>query len=100
MSSEWIKEVSIEDLPEQYREMSSVVGLNNTIKLAEYFGKQGFYFRSLDELIRKKKEEFIKKNFTGDNHKELARATGYSERWVYEILKNGKDDRQVGLFKI
>lgn len=98
MSSEWINDLTIEELPDQYQEMAQIVGLDNTIKLAEYFGKQGFYFKSLDPLIAKKKAEFIRKYFNGNNHCDLARATGYSERWVYEILKDGKDDKQEGLF--
>ena len=46
----------------------------------------------------KKNEIYIIKNFNGKNHKELARITEYSEQWVYEILKEGKDDRQNKLF--
>jgi Mor family transcriptional regulator len=94
----WITGISIDELPALYQEMARLIGIENTIKLAEHFGKQGLYFKSLDCLIRKKKEEYIRENFTGSNHRELARATGYSERWVYEILKQDKDDRQECMF--
>lgn len=94
----WVEDIEIEDLPESYREMAELIGVENTIKLAMHYYKQGFYFKSLDEPIMKKKEEYIKKNFDGRNHRELARATGLSERWVYEILKNGKNTRQAEIF--
>ena len=96
---EWLKELKKEDLPEQYHEMVDLIGIENTLKLAEKFPKQPFYFIGLEGVIEKKKKEYIHKNFNGHNHKELARATGYSLRWVYEILKGEKDDRQADLFK-
>lgn len=95
----WTEEIQIKDLPENYQEMAELIGIENTMRLAEYFGKQGFYFKSLEEIIRKKKREYIIKNFKGGNHKELARATGYSEQWVYEILKEDAEDKQARLFK-
>jgi len=94
----WLDDLKIEDLPERYREMADLIGVDNTLKLAEKYPKQGFYFIGLQKVIIDKKAEYIRKNFNGANHKDLARATGYSERWVYEILKGSKDERQVELF--
>ena len=109
MSSEWIKEITLEELPGNYQEMVQVIlettgdlptALQITIKLGEYYNKQGFYFSLLDKLIAKKKADFIKKYFNGRNHCELARATGYSERWVYAILKGVLiDKQQVDMFE-
>lgn len=92
---DWIEEIKLEELPRQYREMADIVGLRNTVKLIEYFGKTGFYFASLDSVIRLKKKEFIIKNFHGSNHKELARDTNYSERWVYEIVEEHRSASRV-----
>lgn len=94
----WLDNLKTEDLPDKYREMANIVGIENTIKLAEHFGKDGFYFKSIEKLITKKKEEYIRNNFCGDNHPELAKATGYSTRWIYEVLKDVKDDRQSEMF--
>lgn len=95
----WLDEIKIEELPEKYQEMACIIGIENTIRLAEHFGKEGFYFTGIEKVIVKKKEDFIIKNFNGINHRELAKATGYSERWVYEILKSGRDERQNALFE-
>ena len=70
----------------EYQEMAEQIGPENTLKLARYFKGELVYFAGLEEIIRQKKCEYIMKNKTGDNHKELARVTGYSERWVYEII--------------
>lgn len=91
----WLEEIKIEDLLEHYQQMAAVIGIEATLKLAAYYNKQGFYFTGLDDLVRRKKEDYIHKHFNGANHKELARATGYSERWVYEIIEQKRaEDRQ------
>lgn len=87
---EWLKEIKIEELPRQYQEMAEIIGLEATIKLAEYFGKTGFYFVSLDGVISAKKREYIAKNFNGSNHREMARATDYSLVWVYKIIEENR----------
>ena len=87
---QWLEEIKEGDLPSQYREMAELIGLENTIKLAEYFGKTGFYFCSLDGVIQAKKREYIAKNFNGSNHRELARATDYSLVWVYKIIEENR----------
>lgn len=94
----WLDDLKIEDLPEQYQEMAAIIGIEATLKLVEHYRGIGFYFRSLGDLIAEKKKQFIIRNFTGTNYAELARATGYSERWVRALQKNGKDDRQPEIF--
>ena len=94
----WLENITIDDLPIAYREMAELIGIECTIKLAIYYCKQGFYFRNLDELIADKKTQFILKNFTGNNHAELSRATGWSVRYIYDKLKEVRDDRQKELF--
>jgi Mor family transcriptional regulator len=99
MGNNWIHDIAVEDLPENYQEMAAIIGIEAMLKLAEHYNKQGFYFRSLDDLIAKKKVEYIHKNFDGANHQGLARATGYSERWAYEILRRTGSDKQTALFE-
>ena len=89
-------------LREEYQEMSAQIGIENTLKLAKYYKGELIYFRGLEQIIQLKKREHIMANFSGNNHKELARATGLSERWVYEILwdeqKKRRMEKQMKLF--
>lgn len=87
---EWLSGLKVSDLPERYREMADLVGLENTVKLALRYAKQPLYFIDLEAVVTKKKKEYIIEHFKGNNHNELARATGYSSRWVYEILEEHK----------
>ncbi len=100
IEAKWIKDVRPEDMPHQYDDMVTLIGIEATMKLADYYKKQPFYFVGLERLIEKKKKEYIVSNFTGDNHGKLARETGYSSRWVYEIIENhyAAKRNQPGLF--
>ena len=90
MNSEWIREIAIDDLPLSYQEIARIVGIEVAIKLSEHLGGLSFYFPKIESLLTKKKEDYIRRNFSGNNHKELALTTGYSAQWVYKILKNSK----------
>lgn len=96
---EWIKELKPEDLPGDLHLVAQECGIEVAIRLAEKMGSISIYIRPIDSLISQKKEEYIKKHFNGSNHKELAIATGYSERWIYEILNRDKKTlKQTHLF--
>lgn len=97
MNAEWIKEISIEDLPDAYQEVASVVGIEHAIRLSECLGGISFYFPKIDQLIQKKRDEAIRKEFNGANHRDLAKKYGLSEIWIRQIVQNGKDERQPSL---
>ena len=79
-----------EPLKPYYQEMAELIGLENTLKLEECFLGRLLYLSGLEETIKLKRHEYIAKYFRGNNHKELAHATGYSEIWVRVILNQTK----------
>jgi Mor family transcriptional regulator len=93
-----LADLKLDELTGVHREIASIIGIENTIKLAEHFGKTGIYFRSLDGLIADKKRAYILTNFNGVNYPELARATELSDRWIREIIKRSKENKQPSLF--
>lgn len=96
----WLKDIRCEELPEQYRELAELIGLEAALCLEEHYRGLYIYFRSLDELTAAKKKEYIIRNFRGSNHAELARQTGYSLPYVYEILKKRQQQGQPALFPV
>jgi len=95
---EWTKDIKADELPGDLQLVAQQCGVDVAIKLAEKMGSITVYIRPIDGLVVAKKEAYIKKHFNGSNHKELAIATGYSDRWVYKILEGKKEDKQIGLF--
>lgn len=94
----WTEDLKADDLPGDLQLVAQQCGIDVAVCLAEKMGSVSIYIRPVDGLVATKKEAYIRKHFNGGNHKELAIATGYSERWVYKILEGKKEDRQIGMF--
>ena len=90
MMDDWVAaiigEVTMEDLPESYRDVARVIGVENAVKLSAVVGGLGYYFPQLDGILRKKRDECIRREFNGNNHRELAKKFNLTERWVREIV--------------
>lgn len=99
---EWLKdlaaEMTIESLPESYQDLAQIIGIEATLQLSEYLGGTRFYFRKIDGLLMDKRDERIRKDFTGFNHGELARRYGLTETRIRDILAR-KKPIQCDLFK-
>jgi Mor family transcriptional regulator len=99
--NKWLNDIQVDDLPEKYRQMAELIGVDNVLKLAESYQGEQLYFSSLSKLITKKKKEYIKAKFTGNNHKDLSKETGFAVRFIYRILGRKErvmDYRQGRLF--
>lgn len=83
-----MNEVKPEQLADIYREMASIIGIENTLLFYASFKGQQISFPSRlfsKEYIR----SCISKEYDGTNIRYLSKEYGYSERWIREITKNG-----------
>lgn len=98
---DWVADIAaamtIDELPEAYQAVAEIIGKDNTLKLAHHLGGAGFYFRKIDAMLLHKRDEQIRAEFTGANHKELAREYDLTEMQIRNILKR-KTLVQTGLF--
>ncbi|MCS7285011.1 MAG: hypothetical protein NZ527_04755 [Hydrogenobacter thermophilus] len=92
---DWLRELTDEELAKVlYGDLSiiySLCGIDTLIKLCENLMGMNIYISS--KPIREAMKLYVRKNFTGDNHKELALRLGVGQRYIYEILEKMKDDR-------
>lgn len=95
---EWLEEARAEDFPEKFHLAIDAIGLANVIKLAAIYKKDYLYFGHIDRIESEIKKRYVRKHFTGANHSQLARETGWSVVYIYEILRDGKDPRQGDMF--
>jgi Mor family transcriptional regulator len=95
--TDWTKELELKDLPEVYQMIAEAIGVSNTIKLSELLGGTGYYFPKLDKLLMMKRDELIREQFDGTNHKALALKFGLTEVTIRQKV-NGKDRPQEELF--
>ena len=82
-----VEQITVEDLPESYRDVAMVVGVENAVKLSDTLGGLAYYFQQLDKVLIKKRDALIRSEFTGANHRPLARKYGLSEVWIRGIVR-------------
>ena len=83
-----LMELDVGDLPEKYREIAEVIGIDNLIKLSRVFGGSHFYVPKEDAIIKEKVHKTIFMEFDGTNKRQLASKYHVSESTVYNIVKN------------
>jgi Mor family transcriptional regulator len=91
----------VESIPDSIRELVELIGLENTIKLCLIFGGQSIYVRQFENTFAKLRNDRIRGEFNGSNHRYLCRKYGLSVSHIYEILRDEKraeDDKQTDLF--
>lgn len=97
---EWMREISSDILPEPYKRISSLIGLENTLILANEFQGMNVYFAKLDSTIKSVRDRRIREEYNGNNMKDLARRFGLTETWIRQILsENPVESNQINLFE-
>ncbi len=96
--SEVAAEISVDCLPYPYPMLVEVIGLENTLKVAQRLSGLDLYFRKIDTLLQRKRDELIRRQFTGSNYRDLASKYGLSERWIREIVHGKTAHEQPDLF--
>ena len=94
-----LDEIDCCDLPESWQTLAESIGVVNVIKLCKVFGGTSLYVPKLDSIVAPAKRRVISKEFTGSNHKELAKRFELSERSVYDIVSADEYQKnQLSLF--
>lgn len=101
MAANWLKEIAaeipLEDLPEEYQIVAELFGVDGALRLAKESGGMRIYVPKFEKLIRARRDERIRAEFNGANHRELARKYELTETWVREIVAR-KPYEQTDIF--
>lgn len=93
-SFSWLRELDEEELATVMTGdlglVYSLCGIDVLIKLCENFLGMNIYVSS--KPVKQAAKLYVKKYWNGKNHKELAVRLGVSERYIYEIIRESKDD--------
>lgn len=81
------REITIEDLQEQYRDYAEVIGVENAVKLSNFLGGSHICIPKLENLLKAGRYKNIIEEYDGTNIKQLAVKYGVSERTVYRLLE-------------
>ena len=98
MVEPWLSELTIEELPEPYRQVAQKISIETALLLAREFGGMTWYFPKLDRALMKVRNEKIRKEFDGANHRALARKYNLTESQI-RVIVDAPDDRQMDLLE-
>lgn len=101
---DFLKNIKPSDLSGDLREIAEECGTDLALTLADKFGSMQLYIKPIEKALIEKQKQYIKLNFTGNNHRELARAVRCSQRWIYDVIREAdqkkKEDKQVDLLDL
>ncbi len=86
-------EIRLDDLHPTYRQIATVIGVENAVKLGRELGGESFYLPKLDICLARVKERRIVEEFKGGNYVELARKYRVTSVWVRNIVKKHRRER-------
>ena len=92
-----LADITPEELPFPYSKIAREINVETAIKLAEIVQGCSYSFPKLDEIIRKKRNEQIIKEFDGYNIKELALKYNLTDRWIRELVGVAEDEDQIDI---
>ena len=81
-----LREIRLEDIPEEFRDIVQVLGMESFLRLASLCGGQSLYIPKLDSLERDGRDREIRARFDGGNYRALAAQFRLSERQIRKII--------------
>ena len=81
-----LRGVTLEDIPEEYRDIAETVGLEAYLTLPVLCGGQNLYIPKREALERQARNRAIRSQFNGGNYRSLAAQYRLSERQIRKII--------------
>lgn len=80
--------------------VAQIIGVENLQKLANIYGRENLSLPKIDAADRQIKHHTVHAlRASGIPVKHVARETGYTERRIYQLEREGDDDNQPDLFE-
>lgn len=102
MSPELIKELmedtSMEDIPDRYKEVVSIIGIEKYIELSDYARGDELYFPKVESILAPARNRRIRKEYNGSNSRELAERYNLTLPQIINIIKGLPTTGQMNLF--
>ena len=102
MSPELIKELiadtKLPDIPDRYRAIVEIVGVENYIRLSDYAKGDELYFPKVESILAPARNRRIRKEYNGYNAKELAARYNLTLPQILNIINGLPQGGQMDLF--
>jgi len=79
--------ISLDNLPEDFQMVAETLSIEDALKMSKSFGGMTIYIPKIENLLRMNRDEQIRKEFNGTNHRPLARKYKLSETQIRTIVQ-------------
>jgi Mor family transcriptional regulator len=79
--------ISLDSLPEILQMIAEILSIEAALKLSKSFGGMRIYIPKIEGLLRSNRDDQIRKEFNGANHRELAQKYKLSETQIRTIVQ-------------
>lgn len=95
LQQELIRETDLADIPEQYRDIAGITGVDTYVKLADYVRGDELYFPKVESILTPARNRRICREYNGYNQKELSEKYGLTIQQVSRVLKKAAAQQQA-----
>lgn len=85
---DYTKHTNINDVPEKYKPIIDLIGLDNFIKLCMFANGDELYFPMYDSILRNTRKRLILQEYNGYNMSELSKKYNLSYNQIRTIIKS------------
>lgn len=86
-------QVLLEDIPESYQPVASLIGVKSFIDLCKYVNGDEIYFPMLKYITKKARNRNLIKEYNGSNESELARKYLLSKKQIGNIILQALEEK-------
>lgn len=97
-SDEWVKELTVDDVPKAFRPLVEAIGIEAAFRLSEAYPGMPVYVPKPETLFEIKRNELIRRDVRTLGYRGCARKYGLTEVWIRQIVDHQKDERQIDMF--
>lgn len=97
-TNSWLKEITADDLPDEFRGLAELIGLENVMKTIDYFEGSEKYFPKIESAFRRVRDRVIRRKWRKHNIHELAKEFGLTHNQIREVVKD--HENQIDLFVV
>lgn len=83
---EWIKEITEDDLPQEFGGLAEKIGFENVLKTIQYFEGSRPYFPKIECAFKNVRDKVIRRKWRKHNIHELAKEFNLTHTQIREIV--------------
>lgn len=99
LMEELAAETTMEDIADAYKPLVEMIGLNNVLKLSQYFMGDKVYLPKAERILSPARNRRIRREYDGSNTKDLAKDFDLTTNQILQIVRD-LDPQQITLYDL